>query len=353
MDAQYSAVAAKLKAMHARALSDEDFEQLLSKNSVNDICAYLKSTDGYCGCLAEVDEHNVHRGEIEILLENELVDKYVRLYNFMDHSKREILQFWFMRYELEFLKREIRHIYTHEAVSDDAVDKSRFDSFFRTHTKINRDIMRSAASLSDCIEACRETPYAQALRRAENIDADFFSMGMMMDRMYYAGVWKTINLQLDKSQRELIRMHFGTKIDLHNLMWIYREKKYFSFANELIFTYLLPVRYRLSEDLIRNMVLADTPERMVEEARKTVYGELFDRLEDGIFIEENYRRITYKTVKNIFVNHTDSMAAVYAYLALKEIEIDKITTIIEGIRYSQNPESIRKHIIKSKMYSAS
>lgn len=344
MEAQYSAIAAKLRAMHANFLTDEDFEQLLSKNSVNDICAYLESLRGYSDTLEGVDARNVHRGEIEILLEQDLVDEYVRLYNFIDHSKREIMKFWFMRYELEFLKRSIRHIYTHESISDDAAERGRFEAFFKTHTRINRDIMRSAVSLSDCVEACRETPYYRALRRAENLGADFFSMGMMLDSMYYADVWKTINLRLDKSQRKFVKHHFGTKIDMHNIMWIYRSKKYFNFADEIIFTYLLPVNYRLSEDAVRSMVLADSVEKMIAAARKTVYGGLFDGIEDGVFIEENYRRITYKTVKNIFVSHTDSMAAVYAYLTLKEIEIDKITTIIEGIRYSQDPNSIREHI---------
>lgn len=345
MEVQYSAIAAKLKAMHANFLTNEDFEQLLSKTSVRDICAYLKSTRGYSDSLSELNDKTAHRGDAEILLENDLVDEYIRLYNFIDHSKREIMKFWFMRHELEFLKREIRHIYTHEAVSDDIVDRGRFDAFFKTHTKINRDIMRSATSLADCVEACRETPYAHALKRAKNLEADFFSMGMMLDSMYYDDVWRTINLRFDKSQRPLIKLHFGTKIDMLNLMWIYRSKKYFKFENELIFTYLLPVRYRLSEDSIRKMVLAKTCEEMVREAQKTVYAHLFDGLEDGVFIEENYNRIMYKTDKRIFVNHTDSMAAVYAYLALKEIEIDKITTIIEGVRYSQNPNSIREHIM--------
>jgi vacuolar-type H+-ATPase subunit C/Vma6 len=92
------------------------------------------------------------------------------------------------------------------------------------------------------------------------------------------------------------------------------------------------------------MVMSDSVEQMVAIARGTAYSELFDGLENGTFIEENYNRITYKLAKNMFVNHTDSMAAVYAYLSLKEIEIKKITTIIEGIRYSQNPDSIREHI---------
>lgn len=344
MEVQYSAIAAKLKAMSANFMTDEDFEQLLSKNSVNDICAYLKSTKGCADRLTGVDEHNVHRGEIEILLEQDLVDDYVRLYNFMDNSKRELLKFWFMRYELEFLKREIRHIYTHETVSDDEVARGRFDAFFETHTKINRDVMHNAASLADCIEACKDTPYMQVLQRAENLGADFFSLGMMLDGMYYAGVWRTINLKLKKSQRELMRLHVGTKIDLHNMMWIYRGKKYFDFANEIIFTYLLPARYRLSEDAIRKMVMADGSEDMVREARETVYGALFDKTEEGTFVEENYNRAMYRMDKRIFVNNTDSMAAVYAYLALKEIEQKKIITIIEGIRYNQNPEFIKKHI---------
>lgn len=344
MEIQYSAIAAKLKAMHANFLTDEDFEQLLSKKSVNDICAYLKSTAEYSDSLENVDEHNVHRGEIEILLERNLVGDYVRLYSFMDNSKRELLKFWFMRYELEFLKREIRHIYTHEAVNNDEVAQGRFDMFFKTHTKINRDIMRGAASLSDCIEACKDTPYMKALQRAENLGADFFSLGMMLDGMYYAEVWRTLNLKFDKSQRSLMRLHMGSKIDLHNIMWIYRGKKYFKFENEIIFTYLLPAKYRLSEDMIRNMVMAENVENMVRAARETPYGGLFDGIEDGVFIEENYSRAMYCLDKRIFVNNTDSMAAVYAYLALKEIEQKKITAIIEGIRYNKNPETIKNHI---------
>ena len=38
------------------------------------------------------------------------------------------------------------------------------------------------------------------------------------------------------------------------------------------------------------------------------------------------------------------MVAVYAYMNLKEVELNNITTIIEGIRYNLNPDFIRQHI---------
>ena len=62
MSVEYSAVAAKLKAMYARFLDQKDYEELLSKRSVGDVCAYLKSMSGYSDVLSDVDEREIHRG---------------------------------------------------------------------------------------------------------------------------------------------------------------------------------------------------------------------------------------------------------------------------------------------------
>ena len=44
------------------------------------------------------------------------------------------------------------------------------------------------------------------------------------------------------------------------------------------------------------------------------------------------------------MTYPESMVAVYAYMNLKEVELNNITTIIEGIRYNLNPDFIRTHI---------
>ena len=81
MSVEYSAIAAKLKAMYSKFLTRDDYEQLLERKSVNDICSYLKSTPGYGEVLEQVNERDIHRGQMEILLEQEMVDEYVRLYS--------------------------------------------------------------------------------------------------------------------------------------------------------------------------------------------------------------------------------------------------------------------------------
>lgn len=345
MSVEYSAIAAKLRAMHAKFLTSEDYEQLLTKKSVNDICSYLKSTPGYSDVLSDVNERDIHRGAMEILIEQDIVNEYVSIYNFMDFASREVMKPWFMRREVEFLKREIRHIYTHEQRGEDEITQGKFDAFFRTHTKIDRETMHSAASLADCIKACENTPYAEPLRRAEKLGADFFSLGMMLDYFFFQTMWRSVKRHLDKTQAELFKKLAGSQADMINLMWIYRGKKYFKFESEMIFTYILPIRYRLSEDIIKQLVRAESVERfigMVNDA--TPYGELFENCMDGVFPEENYNRIYRKLSGSIFVNHTESIVAIYAYLNLKEIEYNNITTIIEGIRYSLNPDFIRGHI---------
>lgn len=345
MSVEYSAVAAKLKAMHSKFLTREDYEELLTRKSVNAICAYLKTTPGYSEVLADVNERNIHRGTMELMLDQELMDEYIRLYNFMDNTNRGLMELWFAGHELEFLKREIRYIYTHEERSSDEINQGRFNAFFETHTKINREVMRNAKSLSDCIEACKDTPYAEPLQRAENIDADFFSMSMILDSYYHTAIWRSINRDLKGEQSKLAKKLIGGRIDMLNLMWIYRGKKYFNFKNEIIFTYLLPVRYRLTEDVLKQLVNADDVKRFTDMVNSlTSYGELFENCDKGRFPEENFRYIYNKLSKSIFVNHAESMVAIYAYLNLKEVELNNITTITEGIRYNLNSDSIREHV---------
>ena len=62
------------------------------------------------------------------------------------------------------------------------------------------------------------------------------------------------------------------------------------------------------------------------------------------FIEENFRRIYYRLSKRMFVNHSESLVAAFAYLNLKEVELNNITTITEGVRYGLNNEAIRAHV---------
>lgn len=344
MDSKYCAISAKLKAMHEKFLDASQYEELINKKSVNDICAYLKNTEGFGKILRDINANDIHRGQMEIFISSGIVRDYARLYSFMDGSERNILKYWFMHHEIEFLIREIQYIYTHEKRNTDEISDERFESFFQSHTKIDREIMRNAKSLADCTEACKNTPYYEPLKKAENLDVEFFSISMILESFYYTSLWRDINTKVDKDQRALFKLLVGSKIDALNLMWIYRGKKYFNFPDELIFTYLIPIRYRVSEEETRALVTSEDIKTFLQLVRDTKYDGIFEGIEDGVYPETNYRHMVRTNAKKVFVNHSKSLAAVYAFLYMKEFEATNIKTIIEGVRYGVSPENIKKRL---------
>ena len=343
MGMDYSAAAAKLRAMRGRCLSNADFERLVQIGSVREICAYLKATDAYGEIFADMDENTAHRGEIEMRLNSGFFDEYERLYSFMDRDRREVLRYWFTRREINLLTAGLQHVFTHENLQKESM-RVGLNPFFDRHSGINIDALVTSKTIGDLAAACENTPYYDILKRAEEAQSDFFSIAMMLDGRYYESLWRTKDKFLDKDEREVFAELVGSIIDMLNIMWIYRGKKYFGFDPKLIYTYMLPVRYRLTQEQLTEMVNAPEPEKLVQAVTQTKYARLFEKCGEGYFVEEIYHSEIYDISRRIFRNYPKTMAAVFAYLHLKEYEINAVTMIIEGVRYQHEPVAIRKHI---------
>lgn len=340
----YVAVAAKTRAMYGECLTNEDFSNLMSKQSVGEIFAYLKNNSSYRRFFRNLNENDVHRGEIENLLWKEITDEYKRMFNFIDASKSSVLEFWFARREVDFLKHTIRNIYNHESSKYRFEYIEELDDFFRKHTSINVDMCKNAKNLGAFVEASEGTVYHEVLSRAESINADYFSIAMALDGLYYKLLWEASEKYLSKSEQTGMKKYLGSDIDMLNIIWIYRGKKYFKFDNKIIYTYLLPVKYKIGDELLKKLVETDNVDLIPGLLKTTHYKNLFDGVGDGYFIEENYRRERHKISKTLFRTRPDSIAGLFAYLSLKEIEILNITRVIEGVRYDINPEMIKKHL---------
>ncbi|MCD8391346.1 MAG: V-type ATPase subunit, partial [Firmicutes bacterium] len=329
MSAQYAAIAAKLKAMYAKTISDAEMAQLAEKQTVGEICDYLKSTEAYRDVLEDIDEENAHRGIIELRMKKKLMDDFFRIYEFSDRQFMTVMDFVFRRREVEFLKNEIHYIYTKDERKPKPEAESAFESFFEKYTKIDKDAMQNAKTLDDCYAACKNTCYAEPLGRAANLNADFFTTGTLLDAYYFQLTRRDIKSKIPANHSKGIKRIIGTTVDMLNLLWIYRGKKYFNFANEMIFTYILNMPYRLTRETIKRLADSESVDAFLDAARKTPYAALFDGVEDGVFPEENYQYMEHKIAKSVFRLETDSPAAIIAYDRLKSYEIWRITIIIE------------------------
>ena len=341
MSAKYSAITAKLKAMRGASLNEADFAALTEKKTVRDICLYLKDTAAYGEAFKTIDDNDVHRGQMEHLMNRKLVSDFKKIRMFMDNQHEEVIRFFFIRREIEFLKRRIHYIYTNEEKIEPLTDEEVKRYMFINGEKVNREMLGNARSLEDFAEACKGTMYEEPLKRANDFDADFFMVGMIFDEYYYRNLWKMIN-GLPESDAAGFKKIVGSSADMLNIMWIYRGKKYFNFSGEVIFSYLLPVKYRLREDDIRSMVNSENEEEFIAAVHNTAYSRLPDGTDDGLAMEENYVYLMNKIAESVF--RSPSLAAIAAYSKIKDWEIWRITTVIEGVRYSRDPLVIRRHI---------
>ena len=64
----YSALTTKIKAMHSKLLTNEQYEELAHFTTVADAFAYLQKLPYYEELFADIDPSTIHRGQIEWLL---------------------------------------------------------------------------------------------------------------------------------------------------------------------------------------------------------------------------------------------------------------------------------------------
>ena len=83
---QYSGINAKIKAMMGKLLTIKDYEELINKRSVGEIASYLKFQTSYASALSGIQESNIHRGELERHLYDQLFNEYIRLKKFVKQS---------------------------------------------------------------------------------------------------------------------------------------------------------------------------------------------------------------------------------------------------------------------------
>jgi V/A-type H+/Na+-transporting ATPase subunit C len=69
------ALTAKVHAMYGRRLTPQNYRELVRKQSVSEVAAYLKQQTAYSPLLRDINENFIHRGQLENILRRDLFDQ--------------------------------------------------------------------------------------------------------------------------------------------------------------------------------------------------------------------------------------------------------------------------------------
>ena len=325
----YSALHSKTAAMRARHLSAEQLAELSAKDTVADACTYLKNETVYSVIFAGYNERNLHRGDIELLLDGYLQSEVRKLYSFCNRQQRSILSYTYLRYEIEQLKNILRHILSGRPANI----KYDTDSFFNGKLSIDLERLSQCTSIREFLQAVEGTPYHQILfPPLSQSNADLYVVEMHLDAYYFRHMWRIKDKMLGGNDKKIVSEAFGREIDMLNLMWIYRCKRYYNMEHEMIFPAIIPIHHKISKQWLQDIIATADLQSFLSMAEQTPYFALFDSLAER-FIEQNYTAITANNMRRMIRRSPFSIACVTVYLHFMEQEISSIITTIEAIRY--------------------
>ena len=127
------------------------------------------------------------------------------------------------------------------------------------------------------VDYLKNTEYYAPLSRIRQSGASTLAdYELALDLYYFSMMWKERKGNWDKKDKEMLTKELGAKIDLLNLQWIYRAKKYYHMLAPDIYTLLIPIQHKLSNQEFKDLVEAPSVEEFKRRLNETYYGKKYE-----------------------------------------------------------------------------
>ncbi len=341
--AKYSALAGKTRAMFGHILKQTDYGELMRQESVGGIAGYLKEHTHYGPDLTEVDESAIHRGRLENLLKRGLMKDYEKLSVFSQGNLRGFVRTVYKKHEIESLKLLFR-AFVAGNVSPETLEESLL--FLSRYDRLNIPKLALSKNASEFVANLEGTEYYRHLRPYLNDSGVFplFQIEMALDSYYYGSIERYLRHSFDGEDEAIAKTLYGTEIDLFNLMVVYRCKVFYRLDRDLINSYWVENRHRISAEVHTQLLDAPDREALLAVIEQTPYAELFHG-DDERFYDMNIQELLYKLHYRMFQQRVFTVACMLSYLRIREVELRNLISLIECVRYKLPEDQLRRYLV--------
>ena len=199
--------------------------------------------------------------------------------------------------------------------------------------------------MDEYIQNLKGTEYYEMLAKLHSKPGlTSFDYEMTLDVYYFTKSWRLREKVLSTNNQKAFTHRMGTEIDLLNIMWIYRSKKMYDMNSAQIFTYLIPVNYKLTPEQLSRLVQTVTIDEFINILNGTRYRRFVDSLKNGT-MELEYSRIINKIYQANITRYPASLTTVNYYLFLKDWEVQRLTSALECIRYGLDQKKKQEYVL--------
>lgn len=333
----YSGITTKIRAMQAKLLTEADYENIANLKTVPEVIEYLKEKPAYTKYINRMDTSLYHRGDVEKVLTQSFYDDYTRIFRFVGMEQKKFLKAYWKRYEIDLINYCLRIVFNHYDVPFDIDYKK---EIFDKYSQLSVSKLVLSKNVEELIDNLKGTEYYSPLQTLrESGAATLYDYDLTLELYYFSVMWKEEKRLLKGKERDIFIKDYGMRIDLTNIRWIYRAKKYYNMLPPDIYMMMIPIQYRFSKEEFKAMVEAPTVEEFIKQVGLTRYGNKLT-FEEGHMLEQQSREILKAAYLSDRRHNPYSVATMNAYLFLKEEEIRKIVSALECIRYGLSSRDI-------------
>jgi len=329
--AKYSFVNAKIRAMLSFLLSPEQCSRLSSAKDIHECMGVLHDTP-YASLASafEKGDYDLWGMEKE-LLKNDLAAYRKILTTLASKPEKELVSLFMQTYELEDLKTVLRiwHKKAPVAVEDYILGE-----------KIIHDIdfkkIVSAPHLEEIILLLDHTPYKKPLlakRDTLKEKGSVFALETALDMDYYQRLLACID-RFSSLDKKISRRILGVAIDIENINWLIRGRKYYSLGAGDMLELIIPGGERINKETVRSVYTTNGLTKIVDSLAFGPYAKIKDLVSENIALVESFLyEILLSEIKRGLAGFPFTIGTVLGYLILKHRETKIIISLLNAKQY--------------------
>ena len=340
---QYGDVATKIRAGMGKMLRQRDLEEMCAKPTVADVASYLKENTAFGPLLETVNVAKIHRGDLEYLFQAKLYEDMDRMVLFSKSKGSFFGEYLTRQRECENLKILLRNLHGHHSSQKDSL-------FPMKKTEVPFDLLAAVNNIPEFVEILRGTIYYQILHPllASEETMNMFTIEMALEHFFYRVIRKERG-NLSAPDQACFDQVYCVSVEVMNILWIYRCKRFFHMSPEMIFRYVVSgFEGKLTQEKLGQLIQAPTVEDFMRLIKKTAYARIFDTDEEDLYSMRGDAFMRALFSRQLRENPYSEMALVL-YYRIRLLEVRTIIMIVEGVRYGLEPQRLTK-IVRQEFY---
>ncbi len=333
-----SAVIAKAKSRYGKRLRLKDYNALVKCESIGEIVQYLKSYTYYQNYLTKVGS-DIHRGNLENILREQLFENFLSLCRY--NSDRSPVTTYIIRKTED---KEIIKFLTLLSAGRPHEYIFSLPMYFTEHTDIHLERLSRAHTYQELLQIFDNTIFKKVmLQHPPDEDGKYpiSAIGDALDITILDELYRSLDHLKNKKAKAQLLSLFNRLTDYDNYSRILRLKRYYRLPNDVVREHLLPYG-RLSGKLLDDILIRESYNEVREALDATPIGRKARLFEIDSELASHGR---FEICRREMYYSNDPEAVLLAYYIVSDTELRNVITIIEGVRYSVEPDKIKEMLI--------